>query len=172
VPDVVRRADLPLSAWTGLHLDGVLVPLWRDTSRVAGTVEDPAVRAGALATVVPRRGAVGRLSAAWVHVGGPPPRRVTVLVRSGARRPDPHPDRAVAEADLTDDDVQQLGGVPVTTVLSTAVDVARWVPADRAVPVLRALVRAGLDPADAVRRLEAHAGGRGVRTARQVLRQV
>ncbi|UZN05132.1 hypothetical protein [Cellulomonas sp. S1-8] len=168
-PTVVRRADVAASAWTGLHLDGVLVSLWRDTSRVAWALECAEVRARAFGTLVPRRGAVGRLSAAWVHVGGPPPDRVTVLVRSGARRLDPHPERATAEADLRDDDVRALGGVPVTTVLRTAVDIARWVPAGAALPVLRALLPAGLDPDAALRQLDVHAGGRGVRDARRVL---
>lgn len=169
---VVRRDEVPPWTWTGLHLDGVLVPLWRDTARVAGVPEDAAVRAAAFAALVPRRAAVGRLAAAWVHAGGVPPARVTVLVRSGARRPAPHPDRATAEADLADADLQDLGGVLVTTVTATAVDVARWVPAPTAVPVLRALLACGLDPAAALRRLETHTGGRGLRAARVALRQV
>ncbi len=171
-PDVVRRDDVPPWAWTGLHLDGALVHLWRDTSRVTGTPESPTLRACAFAPLVPRRGAVGRLAAAWVHAGGSPPDRVTVLVRSGARRPGPHPDRVSAEADLTDDDLQTVGGVLVTTVARTGVDVARWLPAHTAVPVLRALVTHGLDPDGTLRRLEAHAGGRGLRAARATLRQV
>ncbi|MBO0900396.1 hypothetical protein J1G43_10515 [Cellulomonas sp. zg-ZUI22] len=217
VPLVVRRAELPASAWTGLHLDGVLAPLWRDTARVVdrnasggsasdssasddaavggtavagtafdgtvvdgtafdGTVVDhavdPAVRAAAFAALVPQRGTVGREAAAWVHAGGSPPDRVTVLVRSGARRPDPHPSRTTAEADLTEADVVDLGGVRVTTVLRTAVDVARWLPTEDALRVLRRLPPVGLDPADALRRLEQHAGGRGVRRARRTLRLV
>lgn len=171
-PVVVRRGDVPTWVWTGLHLDGALVPLWREASRVAGTSEDPALRASAVAPLVPSRGAVGRLTAAWVHVGGRPPDRVTVLVRSGARRPEPHPDRVSAEADLVDHDVQAVGDVLVTTVARTAVDVARWAPTPVAVPVLRALLARGLDLDDALRRLEAQPGGRGVRTARATLRQV
>lgn len=169
---VVRRDEVPPWRWTGLHLDGVLVPLWRDTARVAGVPEDAAVRAAAFAALVPRRGAVGRLAAAWVHAGGPPPARVTVLVRSGARRPAPHPDRVTAEADLADEDLQDLDGVLVTTVTATAVDVARWVPLPTAVRVLRTLLPCGLDPAAALRRLEEHGGGRGMRAARVALRQV
>ena len=216
-PLVVRRDDVPASAWTGLHLDGVLAPLWRDTARVVDrTARDttaldvpaldvpaldviahddaaldgpslgdaaaavaaphvpvhPAVRAAAFAALVPARGAVGREAAAWVHAGGPPPGRVTVLVRSGARRPDPHPGRTTAEADLTDTDVVDVGGVRVTTVLRTAVDVARWLPTEDALRVLRRLRPVGLDPAAALHRLEAHAGGRGVRRARRTLRLV
>ncbi|MBO3087232.1 hypothetical protein [Cellulomonas dongxiuzhuiae] len=171
-PVVLRRGDVPAWAWTGLHLDGVLAPLWGDVARVRGTPEDPAVRACAFAPLVPQRGAVGQLAAAWVHAGGTPPRRVTVLVRSGARRPDPHPDRTTAEADLVDEDLQTLGGVLVTTVTRTAVDVARWVPAPTAVPVLRTLLPRGLDPRAALRQIDAHPGGRGLRAARATLRQV
>ncbi|ADG74699.1 hypothetical protein Cfla_1802 [Cellulomonas flavigena DSM 20109] len=169
---VVRRDEVPPWTWTGLHLDGALVPLWRDTARVAGVPEDAAVRAAAFAALVPRRGAVGRLAAAWVHAGGPPPARVTVLVRSGARRPAPHPDRTTAEAELADDDLETHGGVLVTTVTATAVDVARWVPTATAVRVLRSLLPCGLDPTVALRRLESHSGGRGLRAARVALGQV
>lgn len=169
---VVRRDEVPPWTWTGLHLDGALVPLWRDAARVAGAPEDAAVRAAAFAALVPRRGAVGRLAAAWVHAGGAPPARVTVLVRSGARRPAPHPDRTSAEADLTDDDLQELSGIHVTTVTATAVDVARWLPTPTAVRVLRTLLPCGLQPAAALGRLEAHTGGRGLRAARVALRQV
>lgn len=172
VAPLVRREDVPPWVWTGLHLDGALVPVLRDVSRVRDAGEAPVLRAAALAPLVPTRGAVGRLAAAWVHAGGTPPRRVEVLVRSGARRPDPHPDRVTAEAELDDRDLVRLGGVLVTTVTRTAADVARWVPPAEAVRVLRALVPVGLDPADVARLLEHRTGGRGVRTARRVLAQV
>lgn len=167
--EVVHRSELPTSTWTGLHLDGALVPLWRETSRIAGVAESSPVRALAFAHLVPRRGVVGRLAAVWVHAGGAPPQHVTVLVRSGARRPDPHPGRTVAEADLGNGDVVRLGAVAVTSVLRTGVDVARWVTPDRALPALRALQQAGLQPEDALRRLGDQAGGRGVRAARHLL---
>lgn len=172
VTAVVRRVEVAPWEWTGLHLDGVLVPLWRDVARVATVAEDPALRALAFAELVPARAAVGRLSAAWVHTGGTPPARVTVLVRSAARRPEPHPDRESAEADLLDDDLRVIGGVRVTSVARTAVDVARWVPTPAAVPVLRALLPCGWDPDDTQRRLAAHPRGRGLRTARATLHQV
>lgn len=168
-PRVVRRDEVPSWVWTGLHLDGVLVPLWRDVARVVGLPEDATTRAAAFAPLVPSRAAVGRLAAVWVHAGGPPPGRAAVLVRSGARRLDPHPDRSAAEADLHDDDVVELGGVAVTTVTRTAVDVARWVPAPQAVPALRALRPLGFSPDDARRHLDRRPGARGVRTARSTL---
>lgn len=172
VPPVVHRQDVPASAWTALHLDGVLVPLWKGASRVAGTPECAAVRASAFGPLVPRRGAVGHLAAVWVHVGGAAPRRVTVLVRAGARRPDPHPDRSTAETDLAADDVELLGAVHVTTVARTAFDVARWVPTPTAVRALRSLLPHGLDPDETRRRVDACVGGRGLRAARVTLDQL
>jgi len=168
-PRVVHRDDVPSWVWTGLHLDGVLVPLWRDVARVVGAPDDAVTRAAAFAALVPPRAAVGRLAAVWVHVGGEPPSRVAVLVRSGARRLDPHPDRSTAEADLRDADVEQIGGVGVTTVARTGIDVARWVPAPAAVPALRALQRLGFTPDDARHHLDRHPGARGVRAARSTL---
>lgn len=172
VPPVVHRADVTPLEWAGLHRDGLLAPLWLDAARVTTHPEDPAVRAAALHALVPHRAAVGRRSAAWVHTGGAPPPRVDVLVRTRARRPDPHPDRRTHEADLAQDDVVDLGEVRVTTVLRTALDVARWLPADDAVPVLRALVGVGLDTGRALRLLTERSGGRGVRGARTVLARV
>lgn len=170
VPRLVRREDVPAWDWTGMHLDGTLVPLWRDVSRRADVPESPTLRAAALAPLVPARGVLGRLSAVWVHTGRvDPPRRVDVLVPSGARRPEPHPDRQAAEAELRDDDVLAVGPVRVTGVTRTAVDVARWVPPAPAVRALRALVEVGLDPAAVHDVLAAAHGGRGVRTARRTL---
>ena len=167
--EVVHRDDVSPLAWAGLHLDGLLVPLWHDVSRPVHTPEGPSSRAAALAHLVPARGALARRAAAWVHTGGPAPDRVDVLVPARARRPAPHPVRRAFEGALGDDEVVTLAGVRVTTVRRTAVDVARWVPGDVAAQVLHALLAAGLDPHEALDALAAAGPGRGVRAARRVL---
>ncbi|MFC8191357.1 hypothetical protein ACFUMH_06790 [Cellulomonas sp. NPDC057328] len=171
VPALLHRHDVGPLAWAGLLADGHLVPLWGAVARTAGTAETPAVRAAALAGLVPARGAVGRLSAVWVHAGGVAPRRATVLVGAGTRRPDAHPDRWVAEARLPAADVVVLGGTAVTTPLRTVLDVARWEPPAAARAAVHRLAdRCGVDLAAAAAVLDDLEGHRGVRRARALLR--
>lgn len=146
--------------------------MWQDVSRPADVSEDPPLRAAAVASFVPARAVVGHATAAWVHAGGPAPDRVDVLVRGRVRRPEPHPRRRVAEADLGDADVVDVGGVAVTTVMRTATDLARWLPGERALPLLRRLEHADLRVDDLRRALDARDGGRHVRRARVTVRSL
>lgn len=173
LPTVVHRADVGALAWAGMLADEVLVPLGRASARPAATPETPEVRAAALAPLVPARGALGRLSAVWVHAGGPAPRRADVLVASGARRPDPHPDRRTAEAALGPGDTVLLGGVRVTGPLRTVLDVARWEdPGAAGAAVHRLLAACPVDLDAALAVLDRQEGGRGVRRARRLLREL
>ena len=149
--------------------DGVLEQLWGEVAAAGGLDVSPAMRLAALEEVVPVRGVVGRGSAAWVHLGGPPPVRVEVLVPPRGRRTDPDSWRVSAEAPLPPDDVLTLGSGRVTTVQRTGLDVARWLPVDEAFRLLVALSSIGFDPAVAGARLEEASGGRGVRQARELL---
>lgn len=156
-----------------MRADGLLLPLWGTTARTAGTRETPRVRAAALAPLVPARAVLGRVSAVWVHAGGPAPRRADVLVAAGARRPDPHPARRVAEATLTPDDLVTVAPVRLTSPLRTALDVARWEEPATARDAVRRLVAAcDVDPAAALAALDGLEGQRGVRRARRLLREL
>ncbi|QGQ19393.1 hypothetical protein GC089_09300 [Cellulomonas sp. JZ18] len=166
----MHRSQVGPLAWAGLHADGALVPLWGDVARTVGTPDSPAVRAAAVAALVPPRAAVAGRTAAWLHTGGTPPRRVAVLVAAGARRPDPHPQRWVGEAALDADDVVTVGPVRVTTALRTAVDVARCEEPGLAHATLVRLAQLGLGLDEAEAALARFEGRRGVRRARTVLR--
>jgi hypothetical protein len=157
------------AAWFGLLRDGVVRLVWGDVAIAADLADTPELRAVALASLVPARGVVGRRAAAWVHTGSFPPARVDVLVRTGGRRTDPHPGRIAAEATLPPHDVARLGTVRVTTVQRTGADLARMLPIDEAVPMLRGLREVGFDPERALRHLEELSGQRGVRQARSIL---
>ncbi|MGY4642632.1 hypothetical protein [Cellulomonas sp. URHB0016] len=172
LPSIVRRDEVGAAAWHALVRDRVVRPLWGDVAIAADLDDTPALRCEAVADLVPRRGVVGRCSAAWVHTGLRPPARVEVLVVSRAHRADPHPRRVAAEAALTDDDVVRIGPLKVTTVQRTGTDVARWVPSAAALAVLADLCAVGFDPRHALRDLEALPGQRGVRTARATLRSL
>ncbi|HEY0118336.1 MAG TPA: hypothetical protein VGC04_06130 [Cellulomonas sp.] len=166
---LVRREEVPGPVWTGMVLDGALVPLWDGVAVRAGVEVTPAIRLAAVGGLVPRRGVVGRASAAWVHAGGPRPDRVDVLVPVGARRTDPHPARRAAEGPLPDEDVLDLGPGRVTTVQRTGLDVARYAPAEEAMGRLAGLIAVGFEPGTALAALDRLRGERGTLRARAVL---
>jgi hypothetical protein len=172
LPHTVSREEIGAAAWFGLLRDGVVRLVWGDLAIAADLSETPAVRALALAPLVPSRGVIGRRTAAWVHTGRFPPVRVEVLVRTGGRRTDPHPARVAAEAQLAPQDVVRIGGHSATSVQRTGIDLARMLPAAEAVPLLHALQDIGLDPARALASLAAFRGQRGVRQAQSTLRDL
>jgi len=170
VPEWFDLREIGPVLWQALLRDGITTHVWGHVAIPSDRLETPNIRAGALEPLVPRRGVVGRATAAWVHTGGPRPARIDVLVAPHARRPDPHPQRVPHECVLPADDVVVQGALRVTTVERTAVDVARWVDHIEAHRILDRLVRiAGLDPARALNRLDALAGHRGVHEAHSAL---
>lgn len=162
---LVHPADVGAVAWHLLLRDGHLVRLRGDVALPAGVRATPALRAAALAPVVPPRCAVARAAAVWVHVGGDPPARVDLVAPRGARVPAAAPGRVATTAALPDADVVVLGGVRVTTRRRTAVDLLSHEPADRALRLVARLRAAGLDPARVRADVAAASGRRGVRAA-------
>jgi hypothetical protein len=166
---VVRRADLDDVAWQVLLRDGDLVPLRDDAALPAGIPASPALRAAAVAPLVPARCAVARAAAVWVHLGGPPPERVHVVAPRRVRVPDPAPGRSAAVTDLADRDVVVVGGVRVTTPRRTAVDLLSHDAPDLALPLVARLGAAGLDLALLRADVAGAAGRRGIRAAAALL---
>jgi hypothetical protein len=169
LPPTVHRDDVGAAAWFALLRDGVVRRVWGDLAIAADLQDTPELRAVALAPLVPARGVVGRRTAAWIHTGRFPPVRVDVLVPTGGRRTDPHPERASAEATLGPYDVVHLGALRATTVQRTGTDLARTLPPQESLPVLRALRGVGFDPQSALVQLAQLRGQRGVRLARAAL---
>lgn len=143
-----------------------------DIARPAAVPETPALRAAALAPLVPARCALAREAAVWVHLGGPPPDRAHVVACRRDRRPEPAPGRVPVSADLSDRDVVRLGGVRVTTLRRTAVDLLAHEPRDRAIALVERLRGAGLDLAQLRTDIAGASGRRGVRGAADLLRQL
>ena len=166
---VVHRGDVPTSAWYGQLRDGALRLVWGDVAVAAGVELTPALRARAIAELVPARAVVGRCSALWVHAGAPQPDRVEVLVGRRSRRTAPHPRRVSAEADLAPQDVVRVGGIRVTSVHRTGIDLARWLPTREAVTLVTELVPLGFDPERARADLAGLRGQRHVLTAQRTL---
>jgi putative AbiEi antitoxin of type IV toxin-antitoxin system len=106
--------------------------------------DSAALRARALALVVPARSVVVDRTAGWLHgldreAGLPPPTEVglDVLGRRGRLR------HFGVHRPLAARDVMTLGGVRTTTPVRTALDLARLLAPDRALATLDATLRAG-----------------------------
>ncbi|MHA7238872.1 hypothetical protein [Arthrobacter sp. TMS1-12-1] len=109
--------------------------------------EDPPIRSRAAARCVPRsvrpRVALGRTCAAWIYGCAPPP-AVISLVTDHRRRTTALPPFSMAvmhQVALGPFDVNLVGGVPVTTPLRTALDIAVHGEDREAVAILRAIGR-------------------------------
>ncbi|WP_081736835.1 type IV toxin-antitoxin system AbiEi family antitoxin [Arthrobacter sp. MA-N2] len=139
----------PLFTWAELQsmaADGVLTPLYEKSFTPPGLAVTPRLRARAAALVVPdrirRKVIAGRMTAAWIYGCADAPERLSLLVDAKHRISSLRSARAciLHEVRLGQLDVVSIGGLLVTTPLRTAVDVALYVEADRAVPALRRLL--------------------------------
>lgn len=125
-------------------MDGVLCHVFGQVFRPSALVETPAVRAAALAHHIPaflsHRAVLAQLSAAWVYGCAPAPADVALLVdNDGNSAAVPrHSGCTVRQVRLEPQDVQLVGTTAVTTVLRTALDVARSAPLALARPALEA----------------------------------
>lgn len=103
-------------------------------------------------------------SAAWVVLGGRPPATAELL--SPAHRGE-LAGVVLRHARLQPEDVETVGGAPVTIPVRTAVDLLRFAPAAVAAPLLKRLVDSGHVEADEMRqrlfRMHRHPGVRAAR---------
>jgi hypothetical protein len=131
---------------------------------------DVRLRISAAALLLPAGGAVSGRSAAALHgvdvLRSDGPVEI-VLPRDAAMRP--RAGVAVRRALLPPDDVVCIDGIPVTTAVRTAFDLARLEQLVEGVVCLDAFVRAGLDAGQLADYVGAHPRWRGVRRAGQAL---
>ena len=171
LPSELWREELGSAGWHALLRDGVSRHVWGDLAVPADRPSTATERAEALRPQVPTRAVVGRMTAAWVHTGGAPPTVIDLLVPSGRRRLAPDPDRRTHESELPARELVHLGGIRLTSVPRTGIDLARWElgRGSPAIEALDALVSLGFDPRVALRSLDQLAGQRGLRAARSHL---
>ncbi|RZS89434.1 hypothetical protein EV189_1197 [Motilibacter rhizosphaerae] len=141
----------------------------------AGAPDDIVTRLQVAALVLPEGGVLARRGAAWAYgIDARPPgteREALVLEVAVPRGVQPVRRaglRCFVE-DLAAGDVHRLDGVPVTTPLRTAADLARWLPRPDALAALDALSRSGaLDRTGLARELDRWTGYAHVRQAREL----
>lgn len=163
------RASLGALTWSALVRDGDVVELWDGHGLPAGMVVTPELRARSLVDHVPRDVVVGRRTAAWVHTGTPRPLRLCILYAARGYRPRNTAGMDVSQAAVRPWETIELGGLRVTDVTRTALDVATWLPDDEVRPVLLPLLRAGADVDECLLRLDRVVSWRGADRAREVL---
>lgn len=154
--------------------DGRVRRLLRGVYVDAEVPDDPALRAVAARLVLPDRMVVCDRSAAWLHgvdhwepsaLDVPP--RLEVVARSGTRTRLAGTYGALRS--LTADDVMELDGVPVTTPLRTAADLACLRGRLGAAAVIDQFARThGVTPEDLRRITARFAGRRGVTQLREL----
>lgn len=158
------------TAWQTLLRDGHLVEVREGFALVAGVDETAALRAGTFAGDVTAGLALARHSAAWVHTGGAPATaRTCVVYRPGTSRPRTRLWLDAVQAPLRPWDVEDVGGVAVTTPVRTAMDLATWGTEDQSRQALLRLAAAGADLRAAAVQLDRTTGWRGARVARHRL---
>ncbi|WP_235735453.1 hypothetical protein [Nocardioides alcanivorans] len=137
--------------------------------------DDLATRAACAALVLPAHVVVADRSAAWLHgvdclryfeTEAPPPLEVVSAAGSPTRRKEMYG----GERDLRPDEITVVNGVPVTTPLRTAIDLACLRGPALALAALEAIMReCSLVRVDLERQLRRHRGRRGVIQARRLV---
>jgi very-short-patch-repair endonuclease len=112
--------------------------------------------------VIAGRAAAAFHGSRWVDANVP----IELLARHGRRQSG----IIVRQERFDSDEVTLVAGLPVTTPARTALDIARHLPRDLAVPQLDALaVATGVTPADVAALTHRYPGARGIRRARMTL---
>lgn len=173
---LLRADGTPWRAAQELVRSGGYVPVLRSVLVRADAVDDPIVRARAVALVLPDGAAVCRETAAWLHgidVRPPgqhrqPPALQCVVPRGVVRRR--RPGLQCRVANLPPDDVLSVHGVPTTTASRTALDLARYAPPHLGLAALDGLAHQGAVTVDEVMgRAHRLAGARNIARARELI---
>lgn len=139
----------------------------------AQLVDSMELRAQAISLVRPTGTVVTDRSAAWLH-------GVDVLPRSAAHEAPPldvfssahsrlrRPGIRSGGRTMTETDVTEVHGIPVTTPLRTALDLGRSLPRYDAIAALDSFLRSGVDQDELLKSVERFKGDRGVVQLREL----
>lgn len=132
----------------GLLTEGVLRGhryrrLFHDIYLLASTPADLAARSHASALLAPGHGVLSGYSAAELLGARCAPAEANAELTIPGRDLREQPGLTVHRDRLADDEITDVGGLPITTALRTAWDLARWLPTVEAVVAMDALARVG-----------------------------
>lgn len=171
-----RPTDLDPIAWQILVHEGALRVVAPGVAMPVRRRPTPAHRATALHGLLPRGWLLGGATAYWIHVGDAGPTALALISPPGAHRPRNLPGRILHQNVLPARDRTEIAGVPVTTPLRTAVDLACFTEPVAALPRLLRLAAHGVDLQAALNRVAGLGRQRGVvrgdRTLREALRRL
>ncbi|KQT94565.1 hypothetical protein ASG49_06840 [Marmoricola sp. Leaf446] len=154
--------------------DGLVRPVVRGAYVASQAPDDVAVRAAALALVVPDHAVVADRTAAWLHgvdilprsaVHAPPPLQVVSDLDTRVRRPETDGHRR----GLAARDVDTVHGVRVTSPARTALDLGRLLWRFDALAALDGFLRVGVRREELVAECARFRGFRGVRQLRALV---
>lgn len=131
----------------GLLTEGVLRGhryrrLFHDIYLLASAPADLAARSQAAALLAPGQGVLSGYSAAELLGARCAPAEANAELTVPGRDLREQPGLTVHRDRLADDEITDVGGLPITTALRTAWDLARWLPTVEAVVAMDALARA------------------------------
>lgn len=172
-----RPDDLDPIAWQVLVHEGALRVVAPGVAIPHRRRPTPTLRAAALAGVLPRGWTFGGATAYWLHAGdGPGPTTLAVIGPPEAHQPHDLPGRVLHQQMLPARDRTMIAGVPTTTMLRTAVDLACLTPPASALPRLLRLAELGVDLRAALNRIGGLGRQRGVlrgdRTVREAIQRL
>jgi hypothetical protein len=127
IPSLFTLADFSEAELSAMVLDGDAYRVGECVSPV-DEIPSAALRAAALATVIPARLIAERRTAAWVWgAANDLPARYEVCADIGARTRPPRPNRLlIREVVIAASEVVDFGGLKVTSPVRTATDLARF----------------------------------------------
>ncbi|MEV7971902.1 hypothetical protein [Cellulomonas sp. NPDC089187] len=166
-----RPADLGSVAWQLLVHEGALRTVGPGVAIPVRRRPSPAHRAAALTGVLPRGWLFGGATAFWVHVGGAGPSALAVIGPPATHLPPDVPARVLHQQAMPARDRVEIAGVPFTSPVRTAVDLACLTPPETALRRLLELAEHGVDLHAALNRLAGLGRQRGVVRADRVLRE-
>jgi hypothetical protein len=170
-PAAARSAGIERPALDRMLRDGHVRRLLRGVYVAASASDTPRLRASAVGLVVGPRTVVVDRTAAWIH-GVPlmlsdPLAPLDVLTTGRSQRASLGGRRQLVARDL-----EQLGGVRLTSPLRTALDLGRALPAAQALGVMDALLRGGrFTHTELLAELPRLAGHRGIGQLRTLVAQ-
>lgn len=142
LPAVLSRLDLPEPELHAAALDGELLPIG-GAFCPTDSIPCADLRAASVAAEAGPRAIAEQLTAAWIYglLTSPPARLQLCVDATSGYRPLSTARQAFREVVIGPEDVLTLGGMPVTTPLRTAIDMARAPHANGA--IILALSRLG-----------------------------